>query len=407
MIDTETIGQTADSSLPPASREFAALDFLIVVCRRKRFILRFTLGAAVLVAIISWLIPNRYTAATTVLPPAQSSVSSNLLSQLSGAGGALAYLAGGSLGLKNSSDMYAALFRSRTVEDAVIERFGLMARYREKNMWDARRSFEKRSTVVLGVKDGLIHITVEDRDPKLAAEIANGYVEEFRKLSANLAITEASQRRLFFQQQLLEARGNLTTAEEAMKSTEQSTGVLQIDSQAKSLIETAAILRGQVVAKQVQIQAMRSFATEDNPELVMAKQQLAALQAQLAKIAGNGEESGTGLIVPKGRIPEAGMEYLRKLRDVKYYETIYELIAKQFEMAKLDEARQGAVIQVADVAVPPDKKSFPPRLILTILALVLGFMAACGWCVFRERLERMKRDPAARQRLEDLRATLR
>ncbi len=406
MIDTETIGQTADSSLPPASREFATLDFLIVVCRRKRFILRFALGAAVLVAIISWLIPNRYTAATTVLPPAQSSVSSNLLSQLSGAG-ALAYLAGGSLGIKNSSDMYAALFRSRTVEDAVIERFGLMARYREKTMWDARRSFERRSTVVLGVKDGLIRITVEDRDPKLAAEIANGYVEEFRKLSANLAITEASQRRLFFQQQLLEARGNLTTAEEAMKSTEQSTGVLQIDSQAKSLIETAAILRGQVVAKQVQIQAMRSFATEDNPELVMAKQQLAALQAQLEKIAGNGQESDSGLIVTKGRIPEAGMEYLRKLRDVKYYETIYELIAKQFEMAKLDEARQGAVIQVADVAAPPDKKSFPPRLILTILALVLGFMAACGWCVFRARLERMKQDPAARQRLEDLRATLR
>ncbi len=407
MIDTETIGQAEDSSLPAAPREFATLDFLILVGRHKRFILRFTLGAAVLVAILAWLIPNKYTAATTVLPPAQSSMSSNLLSQLGGAGGALAYLAGGSLGMKNSADMYAAFFHSRTVEDAVIERFGLMARYRKKTMWDTRRSFEKRSTAVLGVKDGLIRITVEDRDPKMAAEIANGYVEEFRKLSANLAITEASQRRLFFQEQLLEAREKLTTAEEAMKSTQQSTGVLQIDSQAKSLIETAAILRGQVVAKQVQIQAMRSFATEDNPELVMAKQQLAALQAQLEKIAGAGQESGSDFIVPKGRIPEAGMEYLRKLRDVKYYETIYELIAKQFEMAKLDEARQGAVIQVADVAVPPDKKSWPPRLILTILALVLGFMGACGWCVFRERIERMKQDPAARRRLEDLRATLR
>ena len=309
--------------------------------------------------------------------------------------------------MKNSADMYAALFHSRTVEDAVIERFGLMARYRKKTMWDTRRSFERRSTVVLGVKDGLIRVTVEDRDPKLAAAIANGYVEEFRKLSANLAITEASQRRLFFQQQLLEAREKLTAAEEAMKSTQRSTGVLQIDSQAKSLIETAAILRGQVVAKEVQIQSMRSFATEDNPELVMAKQQLAALQAQLGKIAGAGQESGSDFIVPKGRIPEAGMEYLRKLRDVKYYETIYELIAKQFEMAKLDEARQGAVIQVADVAVPPDKKSWPPRLILSILALVLGFMAACGWCVFLERIERMEQDPAARQRLDELRKLFR
>lgn len=405
MIDTESIGQTEDRSSPEEQGDFSTFDFLILVGRHRRFILRFTLGAAVLMAILSCLIPNKYTAATTVLPPAQSSMSSNLLSQLGG--GAFTYLAGGSLGVKNSADMYAALFHSRTVEDAVIQRFGLMARYRKKTMVDARRSFEWRSTVVLGTKDGLIRITVEDRDPKLAAEIANGWVEEFRKLSANLAITEASQRRLFYQQQLLEAKEKLTSAEEAMKSTEHSTGVLQIDSQAKALIETAAILRGQVVAKEVQIQAMRSFATEDNPELVVAKQQLAALRAQLEKIAGAGQDSGSDFIVPKGRIPEAGMEYIRKLRDVKYYETIYELIAKQFEMAKLDEARQGAVIQVTDVAVPPDKKSFPPRTILVVLVTLLAFFAACGWCVFLERVERMKQEPAGHQRLEDLRKLLR
>ena len=406
MIDAESIGQAEESSMAAAPREFATLDFLILMGRRKRFILRFTLGAAVLMAIISWLIPNRYTAATTVLPPQQSSVSSNLMSQLGGAG-ALAFLAGGSLGMKNSADMYAALFHSRTVEDAVIQRFGLMARYRKKTMVDTRQSFEWRSTVVVGVKDGLIRITVEDRDPKVAAEIATGYVEEFRKLTANLAITEASQRRLFFQQQLLEAREKLTTAEEAMKSMEHSTGVLQIDSQARALIETAAVLRGQVVAKEVQIQAMRSFATEDNPELLMAKQQLTALQAQLAKIAGAGQDSGSDFIVPKGRIPEAGMEYVRKLRDVKYYETIYELIAKQFEMAKLDEARQGAVIQVTDTAVAPDKKSFPPRTIIVVLVTLIAFLGSCAWCVFSERLERMREDPAARQRLDALRATLR
>jgi uncharacterized protein involved in exopolysaccharide biosynthesis len=406
MIDAESIGQAEESSTATVPREFATLDFLIVLGRRKRFILRFTMGAAVLMAIIAWLIPSRYTAATTVLPPQQSSMSSNLMSQLGGAG-ALAFLAGGSLGMKNSADMYAALFHSRTVEDAVIQRFGLMARYRKKTMVDTRRSFERRSTVVVGVKDGLIRITVEDWDPKLAAEIANGYVAEFRKLSANLAITEASQRRLFFQQQLLEAREKLTTAEEAMKSMEHSTGVLQIDSQAKALIETAAILRGQVVAKEVQLQAMRSYATEDNPEVVMARQQLTALQAQLAKIAGAGQDSGSDFIVPKGRIPEAGMEYVRKLRDVKYYETIYELIAKQFEMAKLDEARQGAVIQVTDVAVAPDKKSFPPRTILVVLVTLLAFLASCAWCAFEERLERIRQDPVAHQRLDALRATLR
>lgn len=384
------------------------LDLLIILSKRRKFIFRFTVGVAILTTITVLLIPSRYTAATMVLPPSQSSsVSTALLSQLGGAGGgagALASLAGGSLGIKSTADMYVSLFRSRTVEDSVIQRFGLMARYRKKTMYDTRTKFEDQSTVVLGVKDGLIRITVEDRDPKLAAEIANGYVDEFRKLSANLAITEASQRRMFFQQQLLEARGNLTAAEEAMKSTEHSTGVLQIDSQARSLIESAAMLRGQAVAKEVQIQAMRSFATEDNPDLIVAKRQLAELKAQLSKLAGQDSDD---FIVPKGKAPEAGMEYLRKLRDVKYNETVFELIAKQFEMAKLDEAREGPVIQVADVAVPPDKRSFPKRTIMISLLVLLGFFAACGWSIFAEHFQHMKSNPTDRQRLDALRATFR
>jgi len=383
------------------------LDLLIVFARRRKFIALFTVGAGVLTAIVVLLIPSQYTAETMVLPPAQnSSMSSALLSQLGGSS-ALASVAGAGLGIKNPSDMYIALFRSRTVEDAIVQRFGLMARYREKRAADARKAFEDHSTAVLGVKDGLIRITVRDRDPKLAAEIANAYVEEFRKLSANLAITEASQRRVFFQQQLLEANGNLATAEEAMKHTEQSTGILQIDSQARSLVESAAALRAQVTAKEVQLQAMRAYATEDNPDVVRAKDQLAALQGQLAKLAGNGDDSDAGLIVSKGKAPQASMEYLRKLRDVKYYETITELIAKQFEIAKLDEARQGAIIQVADVAVPPDKRSFPKRTITIVLITILGFFAACGWSVFAEGFQQMKSNSGERQRLDTLRAVLR
>ena len=249
----------------------------------------------------------------------------------------------------------------------------------------------------------------EDADAVVAAaaEIANGYIDEFRKLSANLAITEASQRRIFFQQQLKEAKENLAAAEEAMKGTEQSTGVFQIDSQTRVLIESAAALRAQIVAKEVQIQGMRSYATEDNPEIFEAKQQLAALQAQLARLADADQDSSSGLIVPKGKVPEAGMEYIRKLRDVKYYDTISELIAKQFEMAKLDEARQGAVIQVVDVAVPPDHRSYPKRTITVILAMVLAFFVACGWGILAESLRRLDSNPAERQRLDALRATFR
>ncbi len=390
------------------AEETHLLDLLIILSKHRKFIFRFTVCVAILATIGVLLIPSWYTAATIVLPPSQSSsISSALMSQLgggSGGAGALASLASGGLGIKNTGEMYVSLFRSRTVEDAVIQRFGLMSRYHKKTMHDTRTKFEDHSTVILGIKDGLIRITVEDRDPKFAAEIANGYVDEFKKLSATLAVTEASQRRLFFQQQLLDARGNLTAAEEAMKRTEQSTGVLQIDSQAKALIESAGILRGQAVAKQVQIQAMRSFATEDNPELIIAKRQLAELQAQLSKLAGQDSDQ---FIVPKGKAPEAGMEFLRKLRDVKYNETVFELIAKQFELAKLDEAREGAIIQVADVAVPPDKRSFPKRGIVVSLLVLLGFLTACGWSIFAENLQRMKSNPADRQRLDALRMTFR
>jgi len=406
MMDTATPGRAHDLSLAGVQRESSALDLLIVLARRKRFIVRFTLAAAVMATIITWLIPSRYTAATVVLPPQTSSMSSALLSQFAGSGGgALASIAGASLGMRNPGEMYVSLFRSRTIEDSLIRRFGLMGRYREKYMVNTRKAFENHATVVLGLKDGLIRISVEDWDPKLAAEIANAYVDEYRKLSANLAIGEAAQRRLFFEQQLLDARGNLTTAEEAMKQMQQSTGVLQIDSQARSLIEAAAALRGQVVAKEVQISSMRSFATDDNPELMIAKQQLAALKAQLSKLAGSDQDPNS-FVVPKGKAPEAGMEYIRKLRDVKYYETIYELLAKQFELAKLDEARQGAVIQIVDVAVPPDKKSFPPRALIVALVIIIAFAIAVLWVIVSAGLSLMQNDPEQSDRFRALRELL-
>jgi uncharacterized protein involved in exopolysaccharide biosynthesis len=407
LIHTESIGHAPEATTPEIESGYSILDFLIVLARHKRFILSFTLGAAVVALIISLLLPNQYTAETLVLPPSQNSSSgaSALMSQLAG-GSALASLAGGSLGLKNQSEMYVSLLKSRTVEDAVIQRFGLMERYKAKRMSAARKAFEGHSTVVLGIKDGLIRITVDDRDPRQAADMANGYVEEFRKLSANLAITEASQRRAFFQQQLMEAKDNLTTAEEAMKNTEQSTGVLQIDSQARSLIEAASMLRGEIVAKQVQIQGMRSFATEDNPELLMAKQQLGALEAQLSKLAGSDQGSQSEFIVPKGRVPEAGMEYLRKYRDLKYRETVYELIAKQFEMAKLDEARQGAIIQVADPAVPPDRKSSPKRMIIVTLAMLVAFAISIIWAIISESLVQAQQDPTRCRKMQTFRELL-
>jgi uncharacterized protein involved in exopolysaccharide biosynthesis len=296
MVQTEPIAYKENGDLPRTEAEISLLDVLVVLAQNKRFILRFVLGAAALAMVVSLILPVSYEGKVVLLPPAQSSsIGSSLLSQLGGnmgSLGSLASLAGGSLGIKNPSDMYLSLLTSRTVEDAIIYRFDLMKEYRAKYISDARKDLERHTTAVAGVKDGLIRLSIEDHDRKRAAELANAYVEEFRKLSASLAITEAARRRMFFEQQMQDAKVNLTNAEEAMRKTQQSTGVLQIDSQARSLIESAAVLRAQVVAKQVQIQSMRSFAADDNPELILARQQLAALETQLQHVAGSQTDTG-------------------------------------------------------------------------------------------------------------------
>lgn len=409
-MDLETLNEpelqqiSPETSAPPREADF--LDVLIVLARRRKFILRFTAIVGVLTTIIVFLIPNKYTATSIVLPPKSSdSMGEALLSQFSGAG-ALASLAGAGLGLKSSGDMYVSFFRSRTVEDAIIRRFGLMGHYRKKTMVDTRKEFAEWSTVTLGTKDGLIRVTFTDHDPKFAAQLVNAWVAEFRKHTDELTTTEASQRRKFFQQQLLQANESLVKAEDAMKNTETSTGVLQLDSQARALIESAAVLRAQITAREVELQSMRAFMTEDNPQIMVVQQQLAALRAQLGKVAGEGGTVGSDIGVSQSSIPAAGMAYIDSLRDVRYYETVVELLAKQFELAKLDEAREGFV-QISDYAVPTDKKSSPHRAVIVILSTLLGLLLACVWCIFANRWEEMKRDPEDALRIEALRAAFR
>jgi tyrosine-protein kinase Etk/Wzc len=396
---------------PPISVDAAEvhlLDLLTILAYRRKFILWFSACTAVLAAIVVLLIPSKYTAVTVVLPPLQNStLSSSLLAQLSNSASLISSGGSGSLGIRNPAEMCVALFRSRTVEDALIERFGLMDRYHRKRRSDARRAFERRSTVTLGAKDGLIRITVTDSDPTFASELANGYVDEFRKFSANLAYTEASQRRLFFQQQLREANNDLSTAAEALKKTEQSTGAVQLDSQTRSLVASAATLRANVTEKEVELQAMQTYATEDNPQVQIVERQLLALKDQLRELGGTSYDPATDLILPKGNLPQAEVDYLRALRDVKYYETVSDLIGNQFELAKLDEARQGAILQVADVAVPPDKRSSPKRTLTVLLATVIAFFASCiGWLLVAG-FESLRNNPIQHHRVENFLAAFR
>ena len=282
----------------------------------------------------------------------------------------------------------------------------LMQQYHVKFLSDARKIFESHTTVDGSGKDGMIHISVVDKDPNRAAQLANGYVDQFRLLSENIAITEASQRRLFFQKELEKTKDQLATAEEALKQTESTTGVMQVDMQARALTESASNLRAQIAAKKVQIQGMETYATGENSQLVQAQSELASLRAQLAKVGGSEDSPGSELIIPKGKVPQAGLEFIRKQRDVKYYETIFDILARQFEAAKLDEAKEGAIIQVVAPATVPDRRSSPKRAIIVIVATFVGFFFGVLFALLRGAMEYVRQDPEMNIKLEHLRRAL-
>ncbi len=379
---------------PIQEDEISLLDLAITLAKHKKLILGAPLIVAVLVTLISFFIPNSYTASTQIMPPQQQSSASALLGQL----GALSGLAGASAGIKNSNDTYITMLKSRTVSDNMISRFKLQAVYKTKLPSDTRKALASASVITSG-KDGLITVQVDDKDPKRAAVIANGYVEELQKLTNVLAVTEASQRRLFFEKQLIQAKQALGDAEISLKQVQEKTGLLQLDAQAQALIKSGAELKGQIAMKEVELGAMRTFATGNNPDYIRTQQVVGGMRAQLAKI-----ETGS---VSTSKAPEAGLEYLRKVRDLKYAETVYELLAKQFEIAKIDEAKEGSMIQVLDKAVVPDRKSKPKRSLMVLLsAITTGFLSIL-WAFITEALQNAKKDTETKTQLETLKNTLR
>lgn len=373
-------------------------DALIVLAKRRSFILKFAAMAAVLSAGISLLfLQNTYTSSAKIMPQQQSqSMSATaMMSQL----GPLAALAGGQLGLRNPSDLYVAMLHSDTVANALVDRFSLLKVYDKKLRVDARRRLAGSTEISAG-KDGVIAIAVDDHDPKLAADLANGYVEELEKLTRTLAVTEAGKRRLFFEREVKLASDDLANAEQALKQTQEKTGLILLDSQSRAMIDSLTSLRARVTFQEVEVQSMRTFATAENPELIRAEQQLNAFRDQLARAeGGQGKRAFTD--VPIEKVPTAGLEYIRKLRDVRYRETLFELLAKQYEAAKLDEARDALIVQQLDKAVPAERKTGPHRAIIVLVVTLLALMVAALTAFFMESMQQSKEDPqfAAQLRL--------
>lgn len=338
------------------------LGEMIAVLREHLTLL--TLGplAAGLLALgVAFIIPPTFTARTAFLPPqqAQSGAASALASL-----GSLAGLAGGAAGVSSPGERYVALMQSTNVAERLVEQFKLMEVYEAKFRVDARTELAKNVRIALGKKDGLITVEVDDKDPQRAAAIANSYVDELRRLTGTLAVTEAQQRRAFFERHLKDSRDRLAQAQQALEESGFSPGALKAEP--KAAAEAYARLKAETTAAELRLSVARNSLADSTPEI---KQQLAivsAMRGQLARAEQATESS-------------AGPGYVSKYREFKYQEALFEVYARQFELARADESREGAIIQVVDVATTPERKSKPKRgLIAVTTTLAVALLLVAG-----------------------------
>jgi tyrosine-protein kinase Etk/Wzc len=381
----------ADDSLdrvPPSSNDeedgVGILDLVLVLAARKGLIFSLVILGGILATVVAFFTPPTYTATAVIMPPQQqSSSAAALLGQLGG----VASLAGQSLGIKNPADIYVGILNSRTVADKLISEFKLRDVYKKKNLTDTRKKLSSR-TSFNSAKYSLIQVSVEDRDPKRAADIANAYVASLQEQTSRLAVTEASQRRLFFERELESEKNHLSDAESALKRTQEQKGIYQVNSQVEAVIRSMAQVRAEIAAREVNLQRLRTGATTENPEVLRQEIELTTLRGQLKELeASSAKKSAGDPFMPTTTVPAAGLDYARRLRDVKYHEALFELLAKQYEVARIDEAKESPVIQIVDRAIPPDRKSSPMRNIYLIVGGgFLGAVIGIIWTFLRYSL---------------------
>lgn len=401
--ETETIEQETEA-LSSHANGVDFFDLLFVISDARKRIAIYVLVFMIVGAALAILTKPSFTASALIMPPQQSQSSlTSLLSQF----GSLASLAGMGSQVKSPADMYIGVLESRTIADHLIDKFHLQDLYKTKTMEDSRIALKKHSKFV-ATKDGLIHITVEDHSPTRASDMTNRYVDELYLMNSHLAISEAAQRRVFFDQELANEKNALATAEEALKQMEEKTGVIQLTGQAESIIRSIAQLRAEIAAREVELQATRTFATDQNPDAMRLQEEINSLHNQLNKLENDPRASQLSAgNLQAGRVPSVGLEYARRLRDVRFHEALFELLTKHYEAARIDEAKAAPLIQVVDRAVPPDKKSSPHRLLLTLGFGFAGFLIASIMAIISRSLDRMERMPEYSAKVTRLRSWVR
>ena len=384
----QDLADTAHADASPAGGDTVSLlDIVAPLVESWKLILLGTLLSGVLAAGATYLIRPVFTSRTVFMPPqqAQSSAASALatLGNLAGLSGAITS--------RGPADQYVALLQSVTIMDRVIERFELMRVYETKLRSDARRILDSNTRVTVGKKDGLITVEVDDHDPKRAAEMANRFVVELRDLSGTLALTEAQQRRVFFESHLRTTRERLTQAQTELQTGGFNAGALK--SEPRAAAESYAQIRAQATAAEVRLRVLRQSLADSAPEVRQQEATLAALRQQLARAEQPTRASND-------------VDYVSRYREFKYQETLFELFSRQYELARLDESREGALIQVIDPAAPADRRSSPKRARTTLITASAALLALTVFVLLREAWRRATTGERDSRTLQRLRAAL-
>ena len=394
----DSMKEMKNSDVQETEGEIDLLVLAQVLVRRKRLIMKVCGAAAIVAVVFSLILPNMYSATAKVIPPQKES-GSGLLSAL-GQTGSFAGLAAG-MGLTANADLYLGILRSRSVADAVISSLDLAKVFKTKTPEGTRNALEGLVKIQAG-KDSIITITAESKDPKLAAALANAFVEELGRKSVQLNLTKAGTERAFLEKRLKVVNEDLKRAEEELKSFQEKNKAIRVDSQAAASIEGIARLKAEIVAKEVQLASLKSYQTDENPDVKALQAALGKLRSQLAGYVGSG---GGGEGIPNmGSVPNLGLEYVRRMRELKTQEAIYEQLTKQFEIAKLTEAKDSSSLQVLDEAVVPSKKSKPKRALIVILTTVIAFFISIFAAFVAEYIGNMTDED--RSRWEDIRVML-
>jgi uncharacterized protein involved in exopolysaccharide biosynthesis len=371
-----------------AEDEINLLELLLVIVRRRNLIIKICCTAVALSVCYSLTLSNHYTAVSRFFPPPKESAGGAFAAMLAQSGG-LSGLAGGGFG--GTTDLYLAILNSRTVADNVIKRLDLQKEFKTKNIDDTRKRLQG-VVKAKGSKDGIVTVSVTGKDPVKAAQLVNVMVDEMIQRSVKLYLSKAGVERYFLEKRLEVVKKDLKNAENDLKAFQDKYKTIKADAQASVAIESIARLKAEIVSKEVHLATLRNSMTDESSDVKALQAGISRMKGQLGAMSGSG---GSDNIIPAtGNLPALGVEYYRKLRELKIQETIFEQLSKQFEVSKINEAKDSSTVQILDEAVPPVRKSGPKRSFIVIISTFAAFMLSVVVVFVQEYVSKLSPEDA-------------